>query len=360
MKKFSSFGLIAIVLLIASACSEKLDINGEFKETAVVYGLLDEADSVHFIKINRAFIGPGNALNIAKIPDSSYFKNLAVTIDEEGTSRFWTLQDTVISNKEVNGVFYGPEQKLYYFKTNSSEPLIPNTNYNLKIVVENGMFEVTSTTQLATGVSEQLSSGPLKFVENPGEYKTTIVSINSGNTYQIQGEMTVKINERISGTYHPKYISWGLGEQQTTPGTPVIFSIQGERFFNKIKEGCESSDPSVDRRTLDTITLTFTGAAEALYKYIAFNEPTSSLSQNKPTNTNLKATNGHQAIGVFSSRYTFQIKKPFHKGAAEAYYRSIDTKTTRELCLGGITGTLHFCSDHPADLSPTLKPYACN
>ena len=47
---------------------------GDFKETAVVYGLLDQSDSVHYVKINRAFIGPGNSLEFAQIPDSNYFE----------------------------------------------------------------------------------------------------------------------------------------------------------------------------------------------------------------------------------------------------------------------------------------------
>ncbi|TAF89039.1 MAG: hypothetical protein EAZ48_01940, partial [Flavobacteriia bacterium] len=57
-----------------SSCEEDIILDGDFVETAVVYGLLDQADSIHMIKITRAFIGPGSALDIAQIPDSSYFE----------------------------------------------------------------------------------------------------------------------------------------------------------------------------------------------------------------------------------------------------------------------------------------------
>ena len=115
-----SFLSIPILLLFLYSCNEKINYVGEFKETAVIYGLLDHADTIHFIKINRAFIGPGNALEIAQIPDSNYFDQVDATISEymDGNLiRTWELRDTLIQNKDTNGVFYAPEQKVYYFKT---------------------------------------------------------------------------------------------------------------------------------------------------------------------------------------------------------------------------------------------------
>ena len=74
--------LICLFLYMLSSCSEKVELVGNFEETAVVYGLLDQADTLHYIKITRAFIGPGNALEIAQIADSSYFTNVDATISE--------------------------------------------------------------------------------------------------------------------------------------------------------------------------------------------------------------------------------------------------------------------------------------
>ncbi|MFM7666698.1 MAG: hypothetical protein ACKO7D_00755, partial [Bacteroidota bacterium] len=74
--------VFSILLTVLYSCNEKINYIGEFKETAVVYGLLDHADSLHYIKINRAFIGPGNALDIAQIPDSNYFSQVDATVSE--------------------------------------------------------------------------------------------------------------------------------------------------------------------------------------------------------------------------------------------------------------------------------------
>lgn len=361
MKYLFSISLLIGSFFFISSCNEKLDAVGQFKETAVVYGLLDQNNTTHMIKINRAFIGPGNSLEIAQIPDSSYFDNIVVTIDEAGTNRSWTLQDTIITNKDQNGVFYAPEQKLYYFETPTGEELEPGRNYKLKIDVDNGRIVVTGSTQVVDGmtaVSLSSSTSQIKLVENPGEYKTFSLSPKNGTARLMSAEIDVKIRERIGADYTPKHIKWTISEKETA-GEITSFSLLGASFFNKIKTACESSDPNVDRRLLDTITFTFTGAAEDLYNYILVNKPSSALTQSKPTFTNLSITDGYEVVGIFSSRQTLVIPKAFYIGNS-AFTRSIDSKTTQELCQGPITGTLLFCSDHPGDVAPFPKPYVCN
>ena len=83
MKKFAfvTLGLIS-ALFVFNGCKDDISLIGDFKETAVIYGLLDQSETTHFIKINRAFIGPGNAYDIAQIPDSSYFQSVDATVTE--------------------------------------------------------------------------------------------------------------------------------------------------------------------------------------------------------------------------------------------------------------------------------------
>ncbi len=50
-----------------SACSTKLDVTGNYKETMVVYGLLDQSQPKQYIKVNKAFLGEGNAFSYAQV-----------------------------------------------------------------------------------------------------------------------------------------------------------------------------------------------------------------------------------------------------------------------------------------------------
>lgn len=369
---FKLTSLVAIISFFYS-CSEKVNLIGDFKETAVVYGLLDHSDSIHYVKITRAFIGPGNALEIAKIPDSSYFNQVEATVSEfvDGNLiRTWVLEDTIIENKDTNGAFYGPEQKVYYFRTlpttvsssglngviqTSPNPqltsLNPDATYKFKAIINGGEFEVTGETELVKGITTTTSSQnfTFKFANNPGEYVPTGVAVsNSGNSFVVNTQLDIAINEHRGSNITEKRFNWQLGEVSTLPGTAKTFSAVGKTFYDLVKENV-SNDPTITKRTFNGIYITVTGGAEELYNYMVVNQPSSTLAQSKPSYTNLTVTNGKRVVGIFSSRQTIKIFKPFFVSAQQAFIRAIDKKSTRELCQGPVTGTLLFCSNHPGD-----------
>lgn len=372
------FSFFAILVSFVYSCSEKVNLIGDFKETAVVYGLLDHSDSIHFIKITRAFIGPGNALEISKIPDSSYFNQVEATVSEfvNGTlTRSWILEDTIIVNKETDGAFYGPEQKVYYFKTlpttvsssglngviqTSPNPqltsLNPDATYKFVAEINGGDlfpggFNVTGETKLVKGITTTASSQnfTFKFANNPGEYIATGVAVsNSGNSFIVNSQLDIAFNEHRTSNITEKRFNWKLGEVSTLPGTAKTFSALGKTFYDLVKANV-SNDPTITKRTFNGVYLTVTGGAEELYNYMVVNQPSSTLAQSKPSYTNLTVSNGKRVVGIFSSRQTIKIFKPFFVSAQQAFIRAIDKKSTRELCQGPITGTLLFCSNHPGD-----------
>ena len=368
------------VLISLYSCSEKVDLIGDYKETAVVYGLLDQADSLHFIKITKAFIGPGSAVDIAQISDSSYFQQVEARVTEfigGNVSRTWLLSDTIISNKDTNGAFYAPDQKVYYFKTlpcgpNESQQISPNplasslnkdAIYKLNIKIDNGKFEVNGETDLVHGLTSPSNTQnfTFKFANNPGEYLSQgVAAVNTfGNAYVVNAAVDVYFNEYVGVNKSTKSFFWNLGETSIIPGESRTFTAYGETFYTLMKNAV-TPDPSITRRTFEGIEFTITGGSEALYNYMVVNAPSSSLSQSKPTYTNLTVTNGKGVVGIFSSRQTLRFYRPFFTNAAQAYIRAIDKKSTKELCLGPITGLLLFCSNHPGDnVVGSEEPYAC-
>jgi hypothetical protein len=376
---------LSILVTFLTSCSEEVNLTGDFKETAVVYGLLDHADSLHFVKITRAFIGPGNALEIAQIPDSSYFDNVELTVSEYlggALQRTWLLQDTIVTNKDVDGAFYAPEQKVYYFKTlptvtssmgvpgtvqTSPNPLLtslkPGCTYKMNAEINNGAFEVNGETELVNGLTTSASSQnfTFKFADDPAEYISTGVGVGStGNAYIVNAQLDVFFNEHIGNNFTTKSFNWQLGENDVLPSTSTTFTALGKTFY-ELMERNVTDDPAIDKRTFNGISVTITGGAEELYNYMVVNKPTSSLAQSKPTYTNLSVTNDKRVVGIFSSRQTLKVFKPFFVSPALAYIRAIDKKSTRELCIGPITGPLLFCSDHPGDnIVNQQESFACN
>ena len=379
IKKYLCFMFISLGLVVLNSCNEKIELIGDFVETAVVYGLLDQADSLHYIKINRAFIGPGNALEIAQIADSSYFTNVDATISEYlngDLTRSWLLRDTILDNKDPNGVFYAPEQKVYYFKTmptgfngviqTSTNPqmtsLNPQAIYKIDIVINNGAFSVSGETELVRGITSAAATQNFnfKFADNPGEYTSTGITVSStGNSYVLNTQLKMAFYEWEGNTYSEKSFFWNLGEADVLPSSSKIFTANGETFYDLMKSNC-TENSTITKRTFKGVTIKITGGAEELYNFIAVNKPSSGLAQSKPTYTNLSVTNGKRVIGIFSSRQTVEIYHPFYVSPQQAFLRALDKKSTRELCQGPITGLYLFCSNHPGDnVVNQEESYAC-
>ena len=358
MKKILFIISLAFIFIFSS-CKEDLNVIGDFKETAVVFGLLDQSDSIHMIKVTRAFIGPGNALEIAQIPDSSYFKSVTGTVTEyiNGVpARVFTLKDTIVNNKEPNGVFYHPTQKLYYFKTSTSSPLLDNAEYKLSLNINNGQFNVYGQTKLVSGITENISgqTQPYKFATSNGSFSSTIIKINAGTAKRISSKLTIHYKEWDGTGSTDKTVSWKLGEIETSGGQ-ISFTARGETFYSLIEDNVEY-DPNVIKRTLTGITLIATGGSEELNNYILINKPTSSLSQNKPSFTNLTATNGYRVVGIFTGRMTKKVYKPYIDSSGSLFIRCLNANSMKKLCTG-IYAPLLFCSDHPADIS---QSWYCN
>jgi hypothetical protein len=376
--------LAYFVVLIAfgsvlSSCNEKIDLNGGFQETAVIYGLLDQADSIHFIKINRAFIGPGNAYDIAQIPDSNYFNQVDAKIEEivNGTKvREWVLRDTLVDNKETNGVFYAPQEKLYYFATrkckangdqqlntgNQSDllnSLNENAEYKLTVSVNEGEFEVTGSTKLVKDITCP-TVDPINyrfdFINNDGSYGQSLLKVNSGTASVMNTSIQIRFLEMEKGVDTSTVdFTWNLGESEVDPNGFKMFTAGGQTFYELILDNC-SSDPSINRRRFYSMKVIMTGGSDELLNYITVNKPASTLAQNKPVYTNLSVSEGFRVAGLFSARYTYSVEKTFINPFNNSL-RMMTVESIEELCMGSITGELFFCSQHPADNS---QIFYCN
>lgn len=349
--------LVSLSLSLVS-CKDKIDLIGAGKESAVVIGILDASESAHYVKITRTFIGDGitNTMDIAQIPDSSYFNDVKIKIEELGGSgRSWNLHDTIVQNKE-SGAFYSPDQKVYVFYTDPSAPLTPNVTYKLTATIDNGRIVVTGQTGIVSGITagnwtnttssiKLTTSGPTL-----GEYANHSFNMTSvGNSYRMTAKIRFDYREFSTGmtdsTDHS--ILFNMGEFDVTPGASgQSFSLSGETFYRTLKDKIPVS-ASIEKRIHLGFEVMVTGASRELVNYIDVNKPSSSLAQNKPKFTNLSITEGHSVIGIFASRQTFTNYRP--AVATQAQIQALDDKSRRELCIGPTTGSLGFCSRHARD-----------
>ncbi len=371
MKNTLIFSVIGLTLILLTSCKDKIDLIGAGQESAVVIGILDQSESTHYVKITRTFIGDGvtNSLDIATIPDSSYFNQVDITIQEilanGSQGRSFTLHDTIIQNKDENGVFYAPQQKVYVFYTTPAAPLLADATYKMTAKIDNGRIIVTGQTQLVSGISAGTwanGNASMKLTANGnalGEYATQSLNLpNVGNSYKMNGKVRFDYREYAIGmTDSTDHAIWfNLGEYDIIPGanTSQTFTFSGETFYRTVKDKVPVSS-SIEKRIYLGFDVQITGASRELANYIEVSKPSSSLAQNKPKYTNLTITEGHTVLGIFGARYTFSVYKP--AVSVSSITQGMDKKSRRELCAGPVTGTLSFCSQHALD---NPESWSCN
>ncbi len=331
MKKIFFVAFIFIISLFA--CKTDFEINAKWKDIMIVYGLLNQNDTTHYIKIGKAFLGEGNALAMAQNPDSSsYGNNLEVWVEEwknGSQSKVWYLDTTTIYNKEP-GVFYNTKQVLYRFLADN---LDENAEYKLFIKNKLTGKIVSSVTPLVHTFS----------IEKPSSIQTAVFhatnpvivkwySSLNGKRYQVVIRFNYWEKNLDNGDSTKRYVDWDLGSYKsgTTEGNEIMTTTYyGNSFFQYLRDKINSSSNvpvNVLRRlAVPNVEFIFSVAADDFNTYMEVNAPSTSIVQEKPEYTNI--SNG---IGIFSSRFSIDRRL-----AMSPY--SIDS-----LLIGVYTKDLHF------------------
>lgn len=303
--------MLAAVLI--NSCKTEVDMVAPYKEMAVIYGLLDISQPIQYIKINKAFLGVGNANEMAQIPDSVNFNpdDMTVTLEKYNGANFVsaiTLFDTIIPGaaagkfSKQNNIIYATRQPI-------------EKDYSYKLIVKNNKtgYTAESSTNVINNIALPPGGTVYSFVGTDNKYSTTTVDWTSSQYAKIY-ELTFRFHykEFLNGNDTVfKYIDWVFTPQYTPTadgGVQVKKTIRGEDFFSFLQsvKSIYFKDNNVKRIPWRG-QLMLTAAGENFQIYKDLNAPYSSNFQEKPIYTNIK--NG---LGIFDSRITtFGVEKPF-------------------------------------------------
>jgi len=322
MKKI--FFLAFIFLTLFSTCKTDFEINAKWQDIMVVYGLLNQNDTLHYIKINKAFLGEGNALTMAQDPDSSsYGNNLEVWVEEWKNSsqdNVWYLDTTTIYNKE-SGTFYAPKQVIYKFKATLDE----NAEYRLYVKNKLTGKIASSTTTLVHSftITKPTSMQTANFhATNPIDVMWN--SAYNGKRYQVIIRFNYWEKNILTGDSIQKYVDWDIGSYNSESidgGEQMSTSYYGNSFFQYLKNKIGSAPNIVRHVAVPNVDFIFSVAANEFSTYMDVNAPTTGVLQEKPEYTNIG--NG---IGLFSSRYTKDRPLAMHPTSLDSLINGVYTK----------------------------------
>ncbi|MBA4303030.1 MAG: hypothetical protein C0424_02265 [Sphingobacteriaceae bacterium] len=341
MKKLWLWLLAASSFL--TSCSTDIDINAEWKETTLVLGVLNTSDSIHYLRIHKAFLDPEkSAFEVAQIKDSLYYNALNVVIEQirnNAVVRTFNLEQ-IDTNLLQPGIFASPSMVLYRFR--SGGILDSSSVYRLRIntpsnnLVTSLMEPIGNTTSLPNG----LPPG--------GVLPPSFAGINWTNSFPTINfrvprnakmyELTVRVfydewnRFTVTPTDTPdlqlKFVDW---KAQTNQLVGVVnnnesfqIRLNGRNMF-AFMNSVIPVNPDLNRRLRGTLFY-FDFADDNLNTFLAVNKPTLSVVDVRPTFTNIE--NG---LGIFASRRTI----PNLKAAETAPFYPFSSPYFRE-AFGGI------------------------
>ena len=341
--------LIFLTTLLLSSCSTKLDITGQYKETMVVYGLLDQSQTKQYIKVNKAFLGQGDAYTYAQVKDSTqYVHALNVKLQKlDATGNIITEKALSPDNSVPKdpGTFYAPDQAnaIYSIDNTSLGAGFFSTSNSYRLIVANSETgtQASAQTNLISSIGQFVSPAPtssanpvLSFIVTNNDNFRFFIKWNSGVNARIYQpairfnyiDSTILGSSAGNDTLH---LDWSFPTQNTQGlggNEAMDYDFVGQQFLQFIGSQLNGKPvPAIARRALKT-EIHLTAGADDLNTYIEVNAPSTGIVQDKPIFTNI--TNG---LGIFSARFN-----------EPAVSRNLQCTTLDSLACGRYTKTLKF------------------
>jgi|JI10StandDraft_1071094.scaffolds.fasta_scaffold09479_8 hypothetical protein len=320
--------------LLLNSCSTDLDVAAPYKENTVVYALLDKGTTIQFVKINKAFLGPGNALVYASVADSSEYtdEQLQAEVQEiknGAVVNTYLLQDTLLDHDP--GIFAGPQHKLYYFNA----VLDSTATYRLNATAKGNTVFAETNIVARVQPTGSIVPLPLRLVSTGGgSYVSQIIRWNSsvnGKRY----DLAYRFNwdEVIGADTIPKSFTQQLGTvvAANTAGNEALeLPFSGESFFQSVGTRVGTT-PGVSKRIFRGVDILWAVAGQDLHVYLQLNSPISGLVEDRPVYSNID--NGY---GLFSSRRFYELNN-----------KQLDATTVVELVEGQYTAGMLWCIGIP-------------
>lgn len=332
LKKLASIILITTFL---TSCSTDIDINAEWKEIMIVYGLLDHNDTTHYVRVQKAYLGEGNVLTMASVSDSIYYSDsiyveLQAMNGNQNNGSPIVLEPTFIAKED--GVFASDGH--YVFKTPASfnQNLDQSLNYKVLVRNVNSANEATSITNLIGNYNVTVPQTPSINLNADSEFTIEWTVADNASVYQ----PIVRFHYFEDGVN--KYVDMELSSIRNENNLSKLNkSFERTTIYSFIGNAIEASETAV-RIPLGLEVIILAGGEE-YDLYTQVNGPSSSIVEEQPEYTNIE--NG---LGLFSCRTSTSSVENFTTLANPSGYYQFSSASIDSLKCGSKTGDLHFAS----------------
>jgi hypothetical protein len=311
MKKLL-LSLLAGVSLITVSCDNTIDLEAPYKEIGVIYGLLNPKDSVHFVRIQKAYLGKGNANTQAQVFDSTYYpdildvrllriKNGAVissfpltrTIGPDKDPGLFPNSPNILYRSNGESIFADSEYRIIVTNTQTGHEFFAQTPIvdSLRVLRPN----VNDTIRWASGFDQIVDYVPTK----------------NGKVYNLTIRFNYSEQDLSVGIAENKFVDWVFPNVVLTNPESVSSirdEIDGEGFYRFVGQ---SLKPGNYLRSAGKLDFIFTAGEEFLANYVSINSSASTVLATPPYYSNVIG-----GTGIFSSRFIQKVPNKSMDAAA--------------------------------------------
>ena len=308
MKNYT-FALFVLVLLGIS-CKNEIDINAPWRETPVVFGLLDANNQVQYIRIQKTYQNSVNQTTQqgAGYSDSLYFDSLYVTVTSNFNETF-VFQKT---DTTKNPGFFAND-KAFLYRANFKP--VNGRIYTLTIYSPSTGKKYTSTTRIiGTAETTQTGSPPLFKVRNYPETRT-LRFIPGKDAFIYDVMIRLNYTEfNIFGDSLQQFIDYPVRSDLLIVNSALrTENFSTSRFLSYIADNIPRK-PGIERK-FRHVNYVFAGGSQDLKLFIDISRPINSFVQVKPEFSNIEG-----ALGIFSSRSISMTENIFLSDDSSRYF----------------------------------------
>jgi len=322
--------LVMAAAVAMTGCSEDFEVAAPYKDVTVVYGILDPLDTAHYIRIQKAFLDENkSAIDMSKVPDSSYYESLTVTMKEFSDARGAAYVRSVpLSAVDMNfegfvkdqpaneqGFFQSPN-KAYKFKMDL------NPNYSYRLIIQNNKTGNIDSSDLLLMVNPDSTKGTNRFYISAFNNATYSIDFSktalNNPTFSLLGN--APLNSRfLEGVIRFHYVEKNISTSATTakyvdykfdrddqPTTQFKLEVNTRNIYGYLADAIGTAPANVERY-MDSCDVFVYAGDNYLYTYEQVNMAQSggiAADQIKPYYTNIKSTS--KAVGIVGSR-TYRV-----------------------------------------------------
>lgn len=334
--------IFSFLLLIITSCNNKLKVNAPYKDIPNVYAILCPQQTEQVIRINKTFLGEGDAVEMAKIADSVNYPAGEITVslnrfvDGNQVNASYQNQTVVFGEKliETAAGAFSSKQRVYY----TNEKLFTSGEYHLTIKNNrtNEVFKAKANAIDSVRIAGLPSPFDPKYYPFPTQISNDSIAITidyskpnqkyaiiykptepgiKAKVYQLSMRFHYydSLNAAPSNYNFVEYSflnKYNPNDLQKVPGFGDCFVA--EFFGNDLTNSLGYSFSRVKtpsnfiRRRIYMIQYIITTTTSEYSDYMQYANPSLNVAQEKPLYTNFE---GKKAYGIFTFKTRCSINK---------------------------------------------------